>query len=125
MPTPGDDVRGSAPVMSSKDLLLELYHDMKVVRPAVEALVSANLPARVTALEVDHAIRDARGGAPETLVERVARLEDGVQDAKAASVERRRLGEFSTKTLAAIVLASNFILGLWVAIANVISTGHP
>lgn len=46
-----DDLRGSSPAMSTKDLLLEVYRDMKFVRPAVEALQEAKLPERINAVE--------------------------------------------------------------------------
>lgn len=55
-PAPSDDVRGSTPVMSTKDLLLEVYHDVKLMRPALETLILADLPRRVLALEVGTAV---------------------------------------------------------------------
>jgi hypothetical protein len=113
-----DDLRGSAPVMSARDLLLELYHDMKVVRPIAEELKRANLIDRVQALETDHAIRDAQGGMPLALVARVAALEDVNQDELA---EKRGVGKvlnWSNKTLAIVVLITNFVLGVWVTLAN-------
>ena len=120
-----EDPRGSAPALSTRDLLLELYHDMKVVRPAVEMLVSANLPARVQALELDHAVRDAKEVGPQSLASRLESLEDTRRDAKVVSGTRKQIGDMSIRTLAAIVVGANFVLGLWVAVANVLSTGHP
>lgn len=89
-----DDVRGSSPAMSAKDLLLELYHDMKVVRPAVEALQAEGLPTRVRLIETRHTAEDAR------------------------TQERSRLGGLSNRALGMLVLAGNFILAIWVAVAN-------
>ena len=54
-----DDVRGSSPVMTTKDLLLEVYHDMKIVRPIVESYVKENFPVRVLNLERDRDTREA------------------------------------------------------------------
>lgn len=45
------ELRGSAPVLTTKDIVLELYHDMKVVRPAVERLEAAGIITRVELLE--------------------------------------------------------------------------
>lgn len=120
-----EDPRGSAPALSTRDLLLELYHDMKVVRPSVEMLVAANLPSRVQALELDHAVRDAKGVGHERVAARLESLEDTRRDAKVVSGARKQIGDMSIRTLAAIVVGANFVLGLWVALANVLSTGHP
>src|ERR1035437_3990075 len=45
------DVRGSAPVFNTKELLREIYDDVKILRPQVLSLVEADLPRRVRALE--------------------------------------------------------------------------
>lgn len=45
------DIRGSAPVFNTKELLREIYLDMKVLRPQVTSLVEADLPRRVSKLE--------------------------------------------------------------------------
>lgn len=115
-----DDFRGSAPVMSSKELLLEVYHDMKIIRPAVEALMQADLVRRVGSLELDHATRDAAGGAPTTLVSRVTALEDKEEARTSASLERRRISDLSGRAIAAVVITSNFVLGLVVMFANLL-----
>lgn len=120
-----DDPRGSAPALSTRDLLLEVYHDMKVLRPAVEILVAANLPARVQALELDHAVRDAKDVSPERVSTRLVALEGVNHDEKTVTGARKQIGDMSIRTLAGIVLAANFILGMWVAIANVLSMGRP
>jgi len=117
----GQDLRGSAPVMSARDLLLEVYHDMKFVRPALENLLSAGLVARVEAIERDHVERDGRGGAPVDLVQRVENAEHYIEQAKAAGIERRRIGDLSARTLAFVVMASNFVLGLIVMFVNILS----
>lgn len=88
-----EEVRGSAPVMTTKDLILELYADMKVVRPAVEALQSESLPSRIRIIENRHL------------------LEDGARN------ERGRLGSLSNKTLAVVVLVGNFLISAAVALA--------
>lgn len=46
-----DEQSVSPAALSIKDLLLEVYADMKVVRPAVQSLVDAHLPDRVAVLE--------------------------------------------------------------------------
>jgi hypothetical protein len=92
-----DEVRGSAPVMSTKDLLLEVYRDMKFVRPALEGLLAAGLVARVEELERDKLARESAG------------------------VERRRIGDLSTRTLAAVVLVSNCLVGLAVVVMNALN----
>lgn len=89
-----DELRGSAPAMTTKDLLLEVYHDMKFVRPAVEALQGECLPARVDVLEKDKITRDA------------------------AWRERQRLGGISNKALLSAILVGQFALAVWVAVAN-------
>lgn len=45
------DVRGSAPVFNTKELLREIHDDVKILRPQVASLVEADLPRRVRALE--------------------------------------------------------------------------
>jgi hypothetical protein len=46
------DIRGSAPVFNTKELLQEIYHDVKILGPQVKSLVDADLPRRVADLEV-------------------------------------------------------------------------
>lgn len=46
-----DDLRGSAPVLNAKDVLLEVRTDVKLIGKNVDILVSQNLNERVTALE--------------------------------------------------------------------------
>lgn len=120
----GEELRGSAPVMSARDLLLEVYHDMKFVRPALEGLLAAGLVARVEALERDHIARDERGGAPLEIVHRVNSLEDWKSDVDAAGVERRRIGDISGRTLATLILVSNFVLGMVVMFVNLIGAAN-
>jgi hypothetical protein len=112
-----DLVRGSAPVMTTKDLLLEVYHDMKFVRPAVEGLLAAGLVGRVDLLERD-GDRRAAVGLTADLVGRVDAIEDRHEEIDARGVERRRLGDLSARTLGAIVIASNFLLGIVVLLVN-------
>lgn len=45
--------------MPAKWLLAELYRDMQIVKPAVVALVNADLPRRVAELEARHTREDA------------------------------------------------------------------
>jgi hypothetical protein len=82
--------------MSARDLLLEVYRDMKFVRPALENLLSAGLVTRVEALEQDRIEREAHG------------------------VERRRIGDLSARSLAFIIMASNFVLGLIIMFVNLL-----
>ena len=94
--TDSADVRGSAPVMSTKDLLLELYHDMKFVRPAVETLLAAGVVARIERLEVAHIA------------------------AQTAKEERSRIGNITNKTIVLVVLVTNFLVGLSVIVVNLV-----
>lgn len=89
-----DDIRGQSSAMSTKDLLLELYHDMKFVRPAVEGLLAAGLATRIEVLERDRLVLST------------------------AKTERNRIGDMTNKTIVIIVLVSNFVLGLVISIAN-------
>jgi hypothetical protein len=116
-PMPTDELRGSAPMMSAKDLLLEVYRDMKFVRPAVENLLAAGVVARIDVLERD-AIAARSAGVNNDLVHRVSVLEDEAQNRVAAGVERRRLADFSNKTIVLVVLVSNFVVGGLIALIN-------
>jgi hypothetical protein len=113
-----DDFNPGAPVMSAKALLLELYNDMKVVRPIAEEMHRANLIARVGVIETDHAIRDAQGGQPRTLVARVEALEDINQDELAAGRAYKRVAHITNRTLAVVVVIMNTLLGLVVGAAS-------
>lgn len=121
---PTDDLRGSAPAMSTKDLLLEVYKDMKFVRPAVEGLLAAGVVARIEALERDDATAKA-AGVNDDLVKRVAALEKQNEEDLAAGRERRRIGDLTNRTIAAVVLVSNFVLGAIVMFVSLIQSNHP
>lgn len=45
------ELRGSAPVLSAKDVLLEVRSDVKAMRGEVGILMSQHLDERITALE--------------------------------------------------------------------------
>lgn len=120
----GDELRGSAPVMSTKDLLIEVYRDMKFVRPAVEGLLAAGVVARIEALERDDLTAKALG-INENLITRVAVLENINENKVAAGAERRRLGDLTNKGIAIIVLVSNFVLGAIVLLANLLTEKLP
>jgi hypothetical protein len=113
-----DDFNPGAPVMSAKALLLELYNDMKVVRPIAEEMHRSNIIARVGVIETDHAIRDAQGGQPRTLVARVEALEDINQDELAAGRAYKRVAHITNRTLAVVVVIMNTLLGLVVGAAS-------
>jgi hypothetical protein len=49
--TPTERDPGDATGMTIKEMVMELYRDMKVVRPTLEVLSAADLPRRVNALE--------------------------------------------------------------------------
>lgn len=55
---------------------------------------------------------------------RIKTIEDKDKDEVSAGRERRRIGDISGKALAVIILVSNFILGLIVMFANLLSA-HP
>jgi len=46
-----EDLRGSTPVLTAKDVLLELREDVRSMRTSVDVLVSQDLSNRVTAIE--------------------------------------------------------------------------
>lgn len=121
---PGDRLPPNSVAMTTKDLLLEVYHDMKFIRPAVQGLLDANLGARVAIIEADLAKRTASGLGPP-LVTRVAALERYVSDEAVIGGERSRNADFSSKRLAAIILVANFLLGTSVVLANFLTAFHP
>ena len=125
VPTVGHDeeLRGSAPAMTTKDLLLEVWRDMKFVRPAVEGLIAAGLIQRVEAIERDHVARDERGGSPPELVERLEALEAWHDDLESRGLERRRIADISGRTLALVIVVSNFVLGAVIVLLNLLSEG--
>lgn len=47
----GDDLRGSTPVLSARDVLIELRDDVREMKRTVDILASQNLDSRVTQLE--------------------------------------------------------------------------
>jgi hypothetical protein len=99
MEMPMSELRGSTPVMTAKELLLELWADMKIVRPIAEELRDADILTRVQALEQ---------------VER---------NRVAAQIERGRIGAITNKTIVAVVLVSNFLLGFTVMVVNILQSG--
>lgn len=101
-----DDIRGSSPILSTKELVLDIWRDVKEMKPAVTTLVAANLPSRVEAIED------------------VQKAEAIAKQARAD--QRARVISVSNKTLAVVILCGNFVLGLWVAYANLATQGpHP
>lgn len=80
--------------MTQKDLLLDIYNDMKFVRPAVEAMQAEGLPVRVRIIENRHLAEDS------------------------ARQERSRIGGLSNKALGILVLIGNFALAAVVVIAK-------
>jgi hypothetical protein len=90
------DLRGSAPMLTAKDLLKDLWDDMKFVRPAVETLLKADLLARIESLERDRLV------------------------VSTAHLERARLGTLTNKAVVLIVVIANFFIGLAVVIANLV-----
>lgn len=46
-----EDLRGSTPMLSARDVLLEVRSDVREMRTSVEVLLSQNLGDRVTAIE--------------------------------------------------------------------------
>ena len=89
-----DEVRGSMPVMTTKDLLLEVYHDMKFVRPAVEGLLAAGVIGRIESLERDRLVITT------------------------ARDERGRIGSLTNRGLVVVILVTQFLVGLVVAFSN-------
>jgi hypothetical protein len=81
-----DELRGSTPIMSTKDILLEVYNDMKFVRPAIEGLLAAQVIRRIEVLEKDMIVREA------------------------SEMERHRVVEVSGKLIMSIVVISNLFV---------------
>lgn len=92
------------------------------------------LPLTATLADHEKRLRDIeeRGSdearlalARTTAVElRMTAVEAWKNDMAAAGAERRRIGGLTNKALAALILVSNFIIGLIILGANVL-TGHP
>ena len=119
MTTNPEDVRGSAPAMTTKDLLLEVYHDMKFVRPAVETLMAAGVVQRIEAIERSD-VRLEASGVTAGLVDRVAALEQVNKDRGSAETERRRIGDLTNRSVVFAIVITNFIIGVLIAVSNVI-----
>lgn len=51
-PAGDGDLRGSAPIMSTKDILLEVRDDVKDMKRNVDILVSQDLDSRITNIEL-------------------------------------------------------------------------
>lgn len=49
--TSPEDLRGSTPVLTARDVLLELRQDVREMKTGVDILLSQNLGDRVTAIE--------------------------------------------------------------------------
>lgn len=81
--------------MSTKDIVLELYHDMKAVRPAVEALVAAGI------------------------VQRIELLEQRDRDEDTARRTKGQIIVWSNKALAVFMAVCTFIISLTVALFNI------
>ena len=47
----GEDLRGSTPVLTARDVLLELRDDVREMKRTVDVLASQNLDSRVSKLE--------------------------------------------------------------------------
>ena len=71
-----NDVRGSAPVFNTKELLREIYDDVKILRPQVTSLVEADLPKRMLTLEIHVArLMEKEGSQKELDAERELRYQ--------------------------------------------------
>lgn len=85
-------------------------------------LAMADHEARIRSIE-EKGSDEARAAlaAAEVLGTRVTVIEKSMSDVVSAGVERRRLASLTNKFLAATVLISNFVLGLIVMFANLLS----
>lgn len=55
-----DDLRGSAPVLTAKDVLLEVRQDVREMKTGLDVLLSQNLNERVTLLEAGGSVAAQR-----------------------------------------------------------------
>ena len=46
-----DDIRGAQPILTAKDVLIEVRDEVKLMRSSVDILISQDLDARVDTLE--------------------------------------------------------------------------
>lgn len=88
----GDE--GSTVGMTVKDMVIEMYGDLKVIRPIVEDYQRANVPVRLGVLESDKLIRDTTSK---------------------TRVQFATVGSGALKTALAIVAS---IVGVWAALAS-------
>jgi len=88
MPTSTDGFSPNGVALTTKELLIEVYQDMKFVRPAVENLIATNVSYRLDVIEKE-----------------LVRID-------AAKNERTRIGSFSVKAIGAIVLIGQFVSGV-------------
>lgn len=77
---------------------------------------------RIRTIETDGS-QEARDALAATVVldGRVSTVEKHIAADVNAGLERRRIGDLSTRTLAALILVSNFIIGVIVAVANLLT----
>ena len=106
-----DVLNPNAVALTTKELLIEVFHDMKFVRPAVEGLLAANIQHRLEAVEKELAYRNARGLSAD-LVARVEVLEAYHDDEESRAAERERIGSISGRAIAGIVLFGQALGGL-------------
>jgi hypothetical protein len=109
--------------MTVKDMVIEVFNDMKIVRPIAEALQRADLPTRVTKLESTASILDAL--APATLyalnqtTDHVTTLwlERQTQaDKSLAYAGLRGLANSAVAKIIAMSIATSSIIGVLVAL---------
>ena len=101
------DQRDSNVGLTVKDMVTELYGDMKIVRPIAEKLDAADLPRRVLDLETRNLVEDTA--------------------LKATAKERGRIvglvGGISNKSLAVLFAVLSLLQGIWVAYATHLKVG--
>lgn len=90
-----DELRGSTPVMTAKDLLLELWNDMKVVRPIAENLEQADI------------------------ITRVERLEQRERDEDTTRAARGQMVNWTNKTLGIVVVLCTIFLSILTIVSQI------
>ena len=85
---------GSGTGMTIKEMVTELYGDVKIIKPQVQKLIDADIIARIASIEKADLVVET------------------------AAAERRRIGNLTISAGTKIVLLGQFLLALWVAYAT-------
>jgi len=102
--------------MTIKEMVTELFADMKVIRPMVEALDGAHMPERVSALETDKVQRDvlapSLAQSIQTAHDNMALLLQDKRDRDSQSRAVSRIAGVSNKAIVVILGVGELALGI-------------